>query len=248
VSSKRPIIRRFKSRKDVENFWRAVRDVPARTRRRSKRDEERYALGLYLFARATYELIDFPMTVEEDLDESRSPDFFVREGEVCSVGLEVTRATTQALQQKMTRAETSVGSDVTPIDLDDGLLARESEDLSHRQFEEAVKKKLAKFNKYRPAPSYDLLVYYDGSSLLWDRERTLDRLRQWLRNARTAAPLLGKVSVIISLDVIYDVDGECRTLPFVDLESPERFPDLGSRVEFAAQKAVRDELLRSGSR
>jgi hypothetical protein len=237
----------FRSREDVEKFWRSVRDIPARTRR-SKRAEERYALGLYLFARATYELIDFPMTVEEDMDGTRSPDFFVTEADACPVGLEVTRATTQALQRKMTRAETSAGSRVTPVDLDDGLLVRESEDLWCRQIEEAVNKKLAKFNKYRPARSYDLLVYNDASSMLWDRERTLARLRQCLRNTRTSAPLLGKVSIVISLDVIYDVDGECRTLPFVNLESPEGFPDLGNRVEYAAQKAVRDELHRSGSR
>ena len=231
----------FRSRGDVEEFWRAVRNVPARARR-SKRDEERYALGLYLFARATYELMDFPMTVEEDLDESKSPDFFVREGEACPVGLEVTRATTQALQRKMTRAETSVGSDVTPIDLDDGLLARESEDLWCRQFEEAVNKKLAKFNKYRPAPSYDLLVYNDASSLLWVRERTLDRLRQGLRNIRTSTPLLGKVSIIISLDVVYDVDGECRALPFIDSSPPDNQKDLGERLEHAARVAIRRKL------
>ncbi len=233
---------RFRSRAGVEKFWREVKDVGARKGHR-KPAEERYALGLYLLARATYDLIDYPVIA----DQGEAPDFLIREGDGPTIGLEVTRATKPALQRAMTLSERSNGD--SAIDLSDGgWLPGEREKIWLSRVHAATEQKIELLPSYRRASRHDLLIYDDSPTLGVDRKVVLAETRKWICKKRPRSPLLGKVSIIISLDVIYDVDGECRTLPFLDLESPERFPDLGSRVEFAAQKAVRDELHRSGSR
>jgi hypothetical protein len=246
VPSKRPIIHRFKSREDVEKFWRAVCHVPPRTRR-SKRQEELYYLGLFLVALAGGESMPFSFAIEE-INEYKSPDFmFDAEGR--RFGIEVTRATSPEFQQKKTATEKSHPNGYAFLLSDRGWTndgAAEQQWL--RYFQEAILKKLPKLRNYLPAARHDLIIWEDAPLPDVNRTVVIPALAQWIRARRPENPLLGKVSVIISLDVIYDVDGESRTLPFVDLESPERFSDLGSRVEFAAQKAVRDELHRSGSR
>ncbi|HVA79563.1 MAG TPA: hypothetical protein VNF29_01415 [Candidatus Binataceae bacterium] len=237
---------RFSSRGDVEKFWRAVRNVPARTRR-SKRQEERYYLGLFLVALAGGESMPFSFAIEE-INEYKSPDFmFHAEGE--RFGIEVTRATSPEFQRTKTALEKRHPEGY-------GLLlsiagwanngAAEQEWL--RYVTDAILKKLPKLRNYQPAARHDLLIWEDAPLPAVNRAVVIPALAQWIRAQRPENPLLGKVSVVISLDVIYDVDGESRTLPFIDLESPVRFPDLGSRIEFAAQKAVRDELHRNGSR
>lgn len=234
---------RFKSRADVEKFWAAVRNVPARTRR-TKRDEERYALGLFLLARAGNDLINFPI----EITEGESPDFMITEAGSRRIGLEVTRATAQELQKRMTNAERNGDAGAAAIDLDDGLLAGESEALWCEQVQEAIKSKLAKFSKYRPAARYDLLVFSDASSMFWNRESATAGLRQWLLGVRRSAPLLGEVSIIVSLDVVYDLDGDCRYLKFINWSAPDAAADFGERVEHAAQKAVRNELNKTAPR
>ncbi|MGH7778647.1 MAG: hypothetical protein ACREQR_02305 [Candidatus Binataceae bacterium] len=234
---------RFKSKADVEKFWREVRNVPARARR-TKRDEERYALGLLLLARAGNDLINFPIVITE----GESPDFLITEAGSKCVGLEVTRASARGLQKRMTNAERSGDASAVAIDMDDGLLADESEARWCEQLEKAINDKLAKFGKYRPASRYDLLVYGDASSLLWNRESARPTLTRWLCDVRRSAPLLGKVSIIVSLDVAYDLDGDCRYLEFINWLAPDKEAGFGERVEHAAQKAVRDELSKTAPR
>jgi hypothetical protein len=246
VPSKKTIIHRFRSREDVEKFWRAVCNVPPRTRR-SKRQEERYYLGLFLVALAGSESMPFSFAIEE-ISEYKSPDFMF-DAEEKRFGIEVTRATSPEFQQKKTAIEKKHPNGYAFLLSDRGWTNNGAvEQQWLRYFEDAILKKLPKLRDYLSAARHDLIIWEDAPLPDVNRTVVISALAQWIRARRSENPLLGKVSVVISLDVIYDVDGESRTLPFVDLESPERFHDLGSRVEFAAQKAVRDELHRSGSR
>ena len=78
-----------RSAADVRTLWFKMRDVPRRTEGRSKKQYERYYLGLYLLALAEHRLLRFPLKVLE----GESSDFVLvgKSGE--ETGLEITRAT-----------------------------------------------------------------------------------------------------------------------------------------------------------
>lgn len=252
----------FRLRAEVEKFWHEVRDVPARSGRQ-KRSEERYALGLFLRARSDNALINFPVEVVE-LTGNREPDFSVAEAGHAPVSLEVTRATTWELQRQMDKAERKAEErlgasarrgtrfELVEIPL---LLNGSAGNDYHPQWlgliEGSIEKKLAKLDSYCRATGltrHDLLIYDDTPILGVDRSKVLPALARWVHDKRKRNPLLGIVSLIMSLDVVYDIDRQCRTLRFLDLGAPDHFSGFGDRVEYAAQKAVRDELNRSRSR
>jgi hypothetical protein len=238
-----PITHRFRSRGDVENFWRAVRNVPARSRR-AKRDEERYALALFLRARADHGLLRYAVLVTE----GQSPDFMIRECGGHSAGLEVTRATSPEIQKWMTEAEKRL-PEISSVLLSQAGWAGDSVELEWLQlFECAIRAKVAKLAKFRHAHRHDLLVYDDTPLPSPDRNLVIPELTRYVRAQREKQPLLGRVSVIMSLDVIYDVAGVCRVLPFIDWNAPDRSHDLGERVEYAAQHAIMKELRGTSSR
>ncbi|MGB6552892.1 MAG: hypothetical protein WBE78_05325, partial [Candidatus Binataceae bacterium] len=117
--------------------------------------------------------------------------------------------------------------------------------------EESIKRKLGKLDSYSRTTGltrHDLLIYDDTPILGIARSMVLPLLARWIHDNRKRAAPLGRVSLIMSLDVVYDIDGQCRTLPFLELQAPDHFPDLGNRIEYAAQRAVRDELEKNGSR
>ncbi len=227
---------RFRSRADIEKFWRKVRSVGARARR-TKRDEERYCLGLYLLARATHDLIDFPVIA----DEGESPEFLITEGGAPISGLEVTKATTPALQRAMTLSEQKNGAPA--LDLSNGgWLRDEGEKIWISLVQDAIERKLKKLPSYRKASRHDLLIYDDSPAIGVDREAVLAETGKWIGNSRSRCPLLGKVSIIMSLDVAFDVAGKCRLLPFIDWSAPESLPDFGERVEYAGRKSIADTM------
>ena len=227
---------RFGSREDVEKFWRKVKDLGERKGRRNP-VEERYALGLYLLARATYDLIDFPVIA----DQGDRPDFLIREGDGPTIGLEVTRATTPALQRAMTESEHKNGTSV--IDLSNGGWLRGGrEKLWITMVQEAIERKLEKLPSYRGASRHDLLIYDDSPAIGVDRKVVLAEAKKWICRVRPRVPLLGKVSIIMTLDVAYDVGGKCRVLPFIDWSAPESLRDFGERVEYAGRKSIRDAM------
>src|ERR1700690_2506799 len=90
----------FRSANDVKEFWKKFQRVPAR-KRRTKRDEERYCLALYLLALATYRKLKYPLRIEE----GESPDFTITWNSGKRTGLEVTKATEMWVQREMTLAE-----------------------------------------------------------------------------------------------------------------------------------------------
>lgn len=119
-----------------------------------------------------------------------------------------------------------------------------------RLIQGSIEKKLGKLDSCGATglTRHDLLIYDDTPILAVDRSKVLPAVARWVHDKRKRNPLLGIVSLIMSLDVVYDIDGQCRTLPFLELEAPDHFLDLGERIEYAAQRAVRDELEKNGSR
>src|ERR1700687_4057669 len=85
---------------DVREFWKKFQRVPAR-KRRTKRDEERYCLALYLFALATHRKLKYPLRIEE----GERPDFTITRSSGKRTGLEVTKATNMWVQREMTKME-----------------------------------------------------------------------------------------------------------------------------------------------
>jgi hypothetical protein len=69
ASTKRAI--QIRSAADVQRLWLKVRDVPRRTEGRSKKQYERYYLGLYLLALVDRRILRYPLKVLE----GDSPDF-----------------------------------------------------------------------------------------------------------------------------------------------------------------------------
>ena len=73
----------------------------------------------------------------------------------------------------------------------------------------AIEKKLAKVARFRPASSYDLLVYDDTPLPAVDRRKVLTKLAPWVADLKRRTPTFRRISVIISLDVLFDVGDEC---------------------------------------
>jgi hypothetical protein len=243
---------RFRSRVDVEKFWRKVCNVPARTLR-AKGDEERYALALFLRALSDHSLVRFPVGVIELKGESE-PDFIVSEAGKVRVALEVTRATTPELQRRMTEAEREAERRGKPIlmPLPSCVSVGDAAERAWlRLMVEAITRKLGKLGAYRRATGlerHDLLLYDDTPLLGVQRKIVLPQLARWIRAEKSRHQLLGRVAIVMSLDVVFDVAGDCRVLPFIDWNAPDRSRDLGERIAYAAQQAISKELHRTSSR
>lgn len=230
-------------RDQIERFWRAVRNVPAR-RRRSKRDEERFYLGLYLLALATHGIATYPVSLEE----GESPDFMLSFCNSEPVGIEATKATTQQMQIGLTenedeyeRSRAIPKGEPEPVGRlmsFEGTAGDSVERNWVEQVREAIERKLKKLPKFRAAARYDLLIYDDTAYGPGDRVLALREIRKVIAELKRGNSRLGKVSIIMSLDVAYDVSGKCQILNFIELASDGEEDDLGERMEFSAQRAV----------
>lgn len=219
--------------------------MPAR-RRRTKRDEERYCLGLYLLALATHRKLKYPLRVEE----GESPDFVVTWSSGKTTGLEVTKATNMWVQRETTKAEdeyvrrkvaANADEEVRPVGFmlsQRGWIGDEPETEWLSLIRGAIERKLPKLPKFKAASCQELLVYDDMPVPAVDRTKALAALRPLLMEAQKTNPLLARVSIILSLDVVLDLGNEFRILPFVDWSNPRATRDFGERVEFVGEKAV----------
>jgi len=209
---------------DVKRLWGSVREVPIRTQGREHFHEERYCLGLYLLALGTHGLLTYPFQVEQ----GESPDFMFKwpAGEV--TGLEVTRATTQEAQRAMTQdqgeylrreaASKSSGQSPEPVSRLGrlgGWIGDEADVQCGVLFKEAIEKKLAKLPGFRPSSRHDLVIS-DDTPLPADRRKAVETLRPWVRSLDATAVKLGKISLIISLDVVFDLAVSTRLLPYIE--------------------------------
>ena len=246
---------KFNSTADVRRFWRAVCAVPGRTQGRRHYHEERYSLGLYLLALAEHELLTYPLQVEQG-SQHESPDFMLTwpSGEL--TGLEVTRATEQWVQRAMTASEkeygrrtaTAVASGEEPepvcISLSRaGWAGDEAEVEWCLLIRKAIESKLAKLPNFRLASRHDLVIYDDTPLPAIDRRKVLAAINPWARKLNEKKPAFEKISVIISLDVLFDVGGACRVFPYIDwsapdIRHPKDFRAFSARVEDAGRMAV----------
>jgi len=234
---------RFDSLADIRKFWIRVGKVGTRRDREKTRREERYCLALYMLARATNSLIEYPISVEE----GQRPDFMVSEGAGDTFGLEVTRATTREHEERLTHDEESRTS-VLKLGSEAGWLEGQRESLWIERMKCAAMQKLELIPGYHKASRHDLLIYDNTPLIGVNRDQVTANIRDWIREYRSAVPSFGILSIIISLDVVLDVGGECRVLPFINWSQPERTPDFARRVEHAAKKAAHDVLDQHESR
>jgi hypothetical protein len=269
-------------------FWLKVREVPSRAEGRKSYHEEQFSLGLYLLALEGNGLLTYPFTVEQD-DEHKSPDFIITEASGAKVGLEITSANSELLQEAMTWADRANALRVTRVSVkrepDPVLLGLSEEDLTsfvkqarsslrrrnretpiedvvdqpligagwvgdqpEREWvayvQAAVLRKVEKLESFRPATRHDLLVNDDTPVPAVNRRKVVQALSPWIRNLQRANPLLGRVNVIASLDVLFDIGGSSRIFPYVfwsgELDS-ERVEDAGrilaARVIHSHQEA-----------
>lgn len=247
---------------DVKRLWSSVRSVPGRTQGRKHHDYERYCLGLYLLNLGTRRLLSYPFQVEQGR-QHESPDFMVTWSSEEVTGLEVTRATTPSLQRRMTVAEREYrrreavaeasGKDPQPVILWPAGYGGVSGDEVERQFctllKEAITKKVEKLSGFRPASRHDLLVCDDTPLGAGDRRKIVAALNPWIRNLAASATQLGTISVIVSLDVVFDLGGSPRLLPYIEWNAPElngvgETNDLSERIEYAGQHAATQVLQR----
>jgi hypothetical protein len=246
----RPHVWTIRSFDDVKRLWSSVRSVPWRTEGRERHHLERHHLGLYLLALGTHRLLSYPFQVEQ----GESPDFMVSwpAGEV--TGVEVTRATTPWLQRAMTDGEREYrrreavaeesGTEPEPVVT---WLPRGGRDEPERDWcclvREAIERKLARWNRFRPASRYDLVIADDTGVGGIDWRKVTVYLQRWLRSLDVRALKLGTISVNISLDVLFDLRGEARVLPYVDWNAPPldqegELREFSDRIEYAGQHAV----------
>ncbi len=242
--------RTIRSIKDVQALWCKV-EAPRRTEGRRHHHEEEYCLGAYLSALGRHELLNYPFTVKR----GESPDFMLTEKSGAVVGLEVTRATEPWLQREMTIADREYrrrefaaensGREAEPvvIDLSElGWVGDEAENQWCALMRCAIERKIAKLPAFIPAARYDLLVYDDTPLPAVDRRKALAALTSWAKDLKFMTPKLGRISILISLDVLFDVVGESRILPYVHWSAPDlddtSMQSFSERVELAGKVEV----------
>jgi len=230
----------------VKEFWKRFQRVPAR-KRRTKRDEERYCLALYLLALATHRKLKYPLRIEE----GESPDFLVTWSSGKTTGLEVTKATNMWVQREMTKMEVEFekremeakahGAEAEPVSLtlsQHGWSGNQAEAQWLWFIQDAVKRKLSKLTKFRSTSRQDLVVYDDTPLAAIERPKVFPVLSRWLSQTRNVNPRLGRVSIIVSLDLLLETGDGLEVLPFVNWSNPDATPDFGERIEFIGEKAV----------
>ncbi len=222
----------FRSLEDVRRFWSDVRTVPMRAEGRKHHHEEQYAAGLYLLLLGRHDLLSYPFR----LDEGESPDFMLTSPSGETSGLEVTRATIQPFQKVMsnidrefvhreeeakargTRAE-PVSVIYNPLGWTDGQCVRNWCD----QMLKAIVRKFDKLTTFRRATHHDLLICNDTDVPLFpgrERERAFDMVASELKKLGSRdTRSFRSVSVIMSLDVEYDIGRNRRLLVYRESEA-----------------------------
>jgi hypothetical protein len=264
----------FRSAEDVSRFWDKHRHVPGRAGGREHHHEERYCLGLYLFALARHELLSYPLSAEQ-FEVHVSPDFMLHWASGELTGLEVTRAAEDAQQEAKTVADreyrrreieaAASGTQPEPVIIQGSRTAQEKFIASGGRsnawlyapgwmdgqreagwcslMQKAIKKKIAKLPNFKPAAHQDVIVYDDTPFIGADQGTIVTAMREWVQNLPKGKPAFTKISIIKSLDVIYDLGGECRLFPYVEWSELKRgdresLMALAKRVEQAGEVAV----------
>jgi hypothetical protein len=168
-------------------------------------------------------------------------------------GLEVTRATDQTLQQWLSRSEKEhpegAAKMFSPLGYAGDQLEKEWRDFARA----AIQKKVAMLGQYRPASHYDLLLADDTRTGAGERRKVLTLLAPWAHDLKRKEPRIGVISAVVSLDILYDIGGKSRILPYVHWSTPEsnestHAESLSERAELAGrvtvERAVREPFQR----
>ncbi|MGB8682899.1 MAG: hypothetical protein WCD12_08455 [Candidatus Binatus sp.] len=226
----------IRSIEDVQRLWLKVREVPSRTEGRKHHHEEEYCLGVYLSALGRNGFLNYPFT----LKRGESSNHFVlkaKSGEV--VGLQVTSASEPWLQGEMSSAiRKYLRAEFTTRTF--GWVGDEAEKQWCGLIRGAIE--LAKLRRFAPAARHDLLVYDDTPLAAVDRRKVIAALDPWVRELKSDTPTLGRISIIVSLDVLFDVGGLSRILPYVHWSAPDLdetpMQSFSERVELAGRVEV----------
>jgi hypothetical protein len=239
------------SYKDVQTLWSKVQGGPGRTEGRKHSHLEQYCVGVYLLALGRHGLLDYPFAVKS----GESPDFILADKSGEAIGLEVTRATDQWLQRDMTGADreyrqrklaTEVSaSDAEPVAIalsELGWIGDQAEDQWCVVVRRSIERKIQKLRAFRSAARHDLLIYDDIPIPAIDRRKVMVALDPWAGDLKSNTPTLGRISIVISLDVIFDVGGRSQILPYVHWSAPELddgpVQSFSERVELAGKVEV----------
>jgi hypothetical protein len=221
----------IRSLDDIGALRREFAFVQRRQTRKRQRNLEMHYLTLYLFALGEHGLLDYPF----ELTHSDSPDFFLTGPGWDNVGVEHTKAISAGDQRFLSEREKDYPNGVAIYASPLGYTP-EQELREWRGFiGEAIEKKLARLPNYQPASRYDLLIE-DNCPISPgpDRRRALEALAELAQEYRRSNPKLGKVSVVVSLDVLYDAGGENRVIPIISWSDP-RMDDPGEAEVFASR-------------
>ena len=235
-SSSAEVSLELRSLDDVRRFWLRAREVPRRTAGRTKKQYERYYVALYLLALADHQALSYPLKVLE----WERPDFILTWKSDETIGLEVTRATDKEVQRWITRAEKEHPKGSAMMASPYGYGGDQLEKEWCVLVREAIEKKVAMLPGYMAVSRCDLLVSDDTRMGAGNRRKVLSFLSSCARELKQREPRLGKISVVASLDVLYDVGGESRIFPYIEWSAPnlEKAPEgvsFSDRVEYAGQ-------------
>jgi len=250
---------------DVKRLWSGVRSAPGRTEGRQHYHEERYYLGLYMLALGTYELLTYPFQVAQAKQQHESPDFMLQWPSGQVTGLEVTRATEEPFQEYVMdaaermysrrKAAAAISGETTePVSIllsEEGWIGDEAEVEWCSFVRKAIEKKLKKLSGFKPASRHDLVICDDTPLPAVNRRKVIAALHPWVSSLKANWPQLGIISIIISLDVVFDVGDSARILPYVnwaatELEAPDESSELSERIEYVGWHAVKRALRKPG--
>jgi hypothetical protein len=249
----------IRSNKDVQTLWSKVQVVVGRTEGRRHSHEEQYCLGVYLLALGRHGLLDYPFAVKS----GESPDFILTDKSGEAIGLEVTRATEQWIQRDMTSADREyrqreLAAEVSRRDAEPVIVELSELDWAGDEAEgqwcvlvrRAIERKTKKLLEFRPAARHDLLIYDDTPIPAVDRRKVMAALDPWARGLKSNTPTLGRISIVISLDVLFDVGGRPQILPYVHWSAPELddgpVQSFSERVELAGKVEVERAIREPG--
>jgi hypothetical protein len=182
------------------------------------------------------------------------------------IGLEVMRATDEHDQRTLTRSEKEFrrrglqaeasGQEPEPVITQmyapgspvPGWGGNQPEARLCALFKTAVERKLKKFTDFRPVSRYDWLIF-DDTLVTADRQKVLSAIHPYVKQLQERNLKLGRISFIVSLDVLYDLGGEARLFRYIEppnLEDSESLKIFSERSEYAAQlsaeRAVRKQI------
>lgn len=98
-------------------------------------------------------------------------------------------------------------------------------------------------NDFLPASRYDIVVSDETPFPAVNRSERVSELNPWAEELKRAHPTLGKLSVLVSLDLIFDIGGDSRLFPYVEWShvkpgDSDSLMLLAKQVEETAQTAA----------